>query len=73
MAYDETPTEGNSMIPPLVAPIRFVRRNRTRILVVTTITLAGVVAIQQRGIKQHNEFLKENGLFEKFYELSETV
>ena len=54
------------------APVRFVRRNKTRILVVTTVALGGVVALQQKGIQQHNDFLKEHNLFDKFYSMDET-
>ncbi len=51
----------------VATPIRFVRRNKTRILLATTVILTGVVVVQHKGIKQHNEFLTENGMYDAFY------
>lgn len=43
----------------------FVARHKTAVTVaVTAIT---VTAIHQVGLKQHNEFLKEHGLFDLYY------
>jgi hypothetical protein len=46
-----------------------VLRNKNAIKV-AAITIP-VILIQARGMKQHNEFLKENGLYEAFHALTE--
>ena len=46
---------------------RIVRRYKTRALVTSTVISLTVVAIQQRGIKQHNAFLKDKGLYDEYY------
>ena len=46
---------------------KFVRRYKTRALVTSTAISLVVVAIQQRGIKQHDAFLKDKGLYDEFY------
>ena len=49
-----------------------VAANKTRILVATTVVTTTVAVIQQRAIQQHNKFLKEEGLYDKYYETDET-
>jgi hypothetical protein len=41
--------------------------NKTRILVTATVIATAVAAIEVRAIKQHNDFLKEKGLYEEYY------
>lgn len=48
-----------------------VARNKTKILVTTTVVATGAAALMRIGIKQHNEFLKEKGLYEEFYKMDE--
>lgn len=51
----------------------FAVRNKTRIL--TTLAVASVAGnvVMYRSVKLHNEFLKENGLFDQFYALTDEV
>ena len=46
--------------------------NKTRILVATTVVATTAAVIQQRALQQHNKFLKEEGLYDKYYETDET-
>lgn len=46
---------------------RKIKRNRVRILTYSTLALGGAVAIQRTGLKQHDDFLKEKGLYNEFY------
>lgn len=46
---------------------RFVRRNKTKFFMTTTAVLGGVVYLQNKGLKAHNEFLAEKGLVDEFY------
>lgn len=49
--------------------VNFVRRNERRILITTTVVSTTAAVVMRTGIKQHNEFLKEHGLFDQFYEI----
>lgn len=49
----------------LVSTKNFVVRNKTALLVATA--AIAVIAIQQKGMKQHNDFLKEHNLYDSFY------
>lgn len=49
----------------------FVVRNQTKILVTVAAVATTATVIQQIGIKQHNDFLKEHDLYEEFYALDE--
>lgn len=53
----------------IVTAKNFVVRNERKILVTTTVVATTAAVVMRTGIKQHNEFLRENGLFDKFYEL----
>lgn len=46
---------------------KFWAKNKDRILITSTVVLASVATIQQIGVRQHNDFLKEHGLFDEFY------
>jgi len=48
-----------------VSTKNFVSKHRVVIAVVTTTVVCG--AINRAALKQHNEFLKEKGLYEEFY------
>lgn len=51
----------------------FVRRHKIAIAITGTaaVTAAACLAMNQEAIKQHNEFLKEKGLFDEFYFMSD--
>lgn len=51
----------------LAAAKNYVVRNRTKILIAVAVTSTTVAVLQGRGIKMHNEFLKEHNLFDEFY------
>lgn len=51
----------------------FVYDNRGKILATTSVFgIAGTI-VMRSGIHQHNEFLREKGLYEEFYALVEEV
>lgn len=50
----------------------FVRKHERKILITTTVVSTTAAVLMRSGIAQHNEFLKEHGLFEQFYELTPT-
>jgi hypothetical protein len=60
----ETQTESTKINPVQ----KFWADNKTKIFVATTVILALGVAIQRSGLKQHDDFLKENDLLDKFYD-----
>uniref|UniRef100_A0A8F3IMG2 Uncharacterized protein n=1 Tax=Streptomyces phage TaidaOne TaxID=2836025 RepID=A0A8F3IMG2_9CAUD len=41
--------------------------NKTKILAVTTVAATGAAVLLKIGLKQHDEFLKEKGLYDEFY------
>lgn len=43
----------------------FIRRNKNTIIVGAITTT--VIAIQQRSVQMHNDFLKEKGLYDEYY------
>jgi hypothetical protein len=45
--------------------------NKTKIVSVALVTVTGVAFVQHVAIKQHNDFLKENDLFDQFYRIDE--
>ena len=47
----------------------FVDRHKVAIIV-GTVGLTAIL-LQQRAIKQHNDYLKEHGLYEEYYALEE--
>lgn len=49
----------------------FVRRNQTKILITTTVAATGAAVLFRIGLNDHDKFLKEHDLFEKFYTLSD--
>ena len=51
----------------LAAAKAAVVRNKTRILVTTTVMMTAAVAIQARGLHMHNEFLREHDLYDEYY------
>lgn len=45
----------------------FLVRNERRILITTTVVSTTAAVLMRSGIAQHNEFLKEHGLYDQFY------
>lgn len=56
---------------PLVPVKNFVVRNERKILITTTVLSTTAAVVMRSGIHQHNEFLRERGLYEEFYALIE--
>ena len=55
-----------------VAPVKnFVVKHQTKILITTTLVSTGAAVVFRTGIEQHNAFLKEQGLYEHFYNVTE--
>lgn len=63
--------KGLNMNEKLASVKQFVARNERKILVTTAVVTTTAAVVTRLGIKQHNDFLKENGLYEKFYEVDE--
>lgn len=55
---------------PLVATKNFVVKHKTKILITTTVVSTTAAVLMRTGIAQHNEFLKQHGLYEEFYALT---
>jgi hypothetical protein len=58
---------------PVTTVKNFVVKHERKILVTLTVASTGAALVMRTGIKQHNEFLKEHGLFEQFYALAENT
>lgn len=55
-------------IKPAVRTVRnSVAANKTRILGTVAVVSTTVAVLQRVGLNQHDEFLKEHGLFDAFY------
>lgn len=55
----------NTIETTVASTKNFVHKHKTKIAVVATATIC--LAINRTALKQHNEFLKEHGLYEAFY------
>lgn len=55
----------------LVSAKHFAVKHERKILITTNVVALGAALMMRTGIKQHNDFLKEHGLFEAFYALSD--
>lgn len=51
----------------IVTAKNFVVRNERKILITTAVVTTTAAVVMRTGIKQHNDFLKENGLYDAFY------
>jgi hypothetical protein len=49
----------------------FVRRNQTKILVTTTVVATSAALVMKAAVNQHNQFLRDNGLFDTYYATNE--
>lgn len=56
----------------LVSMKNFVKKHERKILITTNVIAIGGVVMMRTGIAQHNDFLREHGLFEAFYDLGES-
>lgn len=55
-----------------LAPVKnFVVKHQTKILITTTVLSTTAAVVMRTGLKQHNDFLKEHGLYEQFYAITE--
>jgi hypothetical protein len=55
----------------LVSAKNIVVSHKTEILGTTVAVLAAAVVTQRIGLKQHNDFLKENDLYDTYYSVEE--
>jgi hypothetical protein len=51
---------------------KFYVRNERKILIATSVVGITGTVLMRSGIKEHNDFLKEKGLFEEFYRPEES-
>jgi hypothetical protein len=49
------------------------KQHERKILIATTVTSTVIAIAQHSGIKQHNAFLKEKGLFDEFYGIESAI
>ncbi|QJD49768.1 hypothetical protein SEA_CLUBPENGUIN_44 [Streptomyces phage ClubPenguin] len=61
----------NPVKQKLVSAKEAVVRNKTKILATTTVVATGAAVLMRIGLHQHNDFLREKGLYEEFYTLDE--
>lgn len=50
-----------------------VKRHERKILATITVASTATALVMGTSVHKHNAFLKENGLFEQFYDLTPTV
>lgn len=55
---------------PFAPAIAFVSKHKTKLLLGVAATSVAVNVLQGKALSQHNAFLKENGLFEQFYDIA---
>jgi hypothetical protein len=65
------PTKEKTMNAKLASAKNFVVRHKTAIAVTTTVVV--MFAINRAALKQHDDFLKENDLYDKFYTLEDEI
>lgn len=53
------------IMKPVVSTKNFVKKHRVAIAIIATTVLA--VKVNHMALSDHNEFLKEKGLYEEFY------
>lgn len=58
---------------PVRTLVNGVRKHERKILITATVISTGAAVMMRSGIAQHNAFLKEHGLYEQFYALTEEV
>lgn len=55
---------------PVTRTKNFLKKHERKILITTTVVSTTAAVLFRTGIAQHNEFLKQNGLYEQFYEIA---
>lgn len=55
----------------IVSAKNIVRRNQTKILATVAVVTTTIAVVQQIGLQQHNEFLKDHDLFDTYYAMDE--
>lgn len=58
---------------PVRTLVNGVRKHERKILITTTVISTAAAVMMRSGLAQHNAFLKEHGLYEQFYALTEEV
>ena len=61
------PTKQN----PVATLVNAVKKHERKILITTTVVSTTAAVLMRSGIAQHNAFLKEHGLYEQFYALTD--
>ena len=61
------PTKQN----PVRTFAKTVRKHERKILITTTVISTTAAVMMRSGLAQHNAFLKEHGLYEQFYALTD--
>lgn len=56
---------------PFKKAVAAVKKHERKILIATTVTSTGLAVVMRSGIAQHNAFLKEKGLYDEFYALTD--
>lgn len=54
---------------PVVRTKNFVKKHERKILITTTVVSTTAAVVFRTGLAQHNEFLKQHGLYEQFYNI----
>jgi hypothetical protein len=47
------------------------KKHERKILITTTVISTGAAVLMRTGIAQHNAFLKEHGLYDQFYAVTD--
>ena len=55
----------------LNSTVAFVKKHETKILAVATVTSVALAVVMRLGLIEHDDFLKEKGLYDEFYSLNE--
>lgn len=65
--------ESTTKTNPLTKAVAAVRKHERKILIATTVTSTTAAILMRTGIAQHNAFLKEHGLYDQFYAITDEV
>lgn len=53
----------------VTATKNWLKRNERKILITATVVSTTTAVLMRSGIHQHNQFLREHGLYEQFYNI----
>lgn len=56
---------------PVRTFVNVVKKHERKILITTTVLSTTAAVLMRSGLAQHNAFLKEHGLYEQFYAVTE--